>query len=239
MKKSISLLILFLVSVAFCKAQDIDFDGIPDGIDNCRLVSNPDQSDADADMIGDLCDCDPYSSNANYYVTSIIIAADPSTTIASGTTVNFSSNVQGEGDSPIFQWKKNGINVGTNVSTYSDNALINGDVITCVLTGDATCTSGNVGTSNSLTITVNPLSTSENMESNNEISVFPNPVNDVFNVASHIDFNKIEIFDITGKNIKLLNIKNSKFNIVDFQNGVYILRLYSKDNVYNKILVKK
>jgi len=35
---------------------DEDGDGVPDPIDNCRRVRNPDQRDADLDGVGDLCD---------------------------------------------------------------------------------------------------------------------------------------------------------------------------------------
>ena len=35
---------------------DLDDDGIPDTIDNCSLVNNPDQIDTDGDGIGDACD---------------------------------------------------------------------------------------------------------------------------------------------------------------------------------------
>ena len=36
--------------------NDDDSDGIADGQDNCQLVSNPDQSDADQDAVGNVCD---------------------------------------------------------------------------------------------------------------------------------------------------------------------------------------
>ena len=36
--------------------DDADFDGIPDGIDNCPLVFNPNQIDNDGDGIGNPCD---------------------------------------------------------------------------------------------------------------------------------------------------------------------------------------
>jgi hypothetical protein len=36
--------------------RDTDLDGLTDAADNCPLNSNPDQSDADDDFIGDICD---------------------------------------------------------------------------------------------------------------------------------------------------------------------------------------
>src|SRR5438128_916602 len=37
---------------------DTDQDGIPDDMDNCPTVANPDQGDIDADGAGDVCDDD-------------------------------------------------------------------------------------------------------------------------------------------------------------------------------------
>ncbi|MBK7851895.1 MAG: IPT/TIG domain-containing protein [Bacteroidetes bacterium] len=87
---------------------------------------------------------------------SVAISASPSSTICAGTSVTFTAVPTNGGTTPSYQWKKNGTNVGTNSSTYSDAALANGNVITCVMTSNATCATGNPATSNAITMTVNP-----------------------------------------------------------------------------------
>jgi len=42
---------------------DADFDGVPNGLDNCRFTPNPDQPDADGDGVGDICDNCPATAN--------------------------------------------------------------------------------------------------------------------------------------------------------------------------------
>ncbi len=84
---------------------------------------------------------------------SVSIAAAPGNNICSGTNVVFTATPT-NGGTPSYQWKLNGGNVGTNSATYQNAALINGDVITCVMTSSLTCTSTNPVTSNSITMTV-------------------------------------------------------------------------------------
>ena len=80
---------------------------------------------------------------------SIYIAASAKN-ICAGTTVNFTSAVYNAGLLPTYQWKKNGVNVGTNSKTYAASDLVNGDVITCVLTTASQLTAN----SNSITFAV-------------------------------------------------------------------------------------
>ena len=39
---------------------DFDCDGVPNAIDNCVFVANPDQADPDRDLLGSVCDGCPY-----------------------------------------------------------------------------------------------------------------------------------------------------------------------------------
>ena len=44
---------------------DQDGDGVPDPVDNCVAVNNPDQADEDHDGLGDVCDNCPHIANAD------------------------------------------------------------------------------------------------------------------------------------------------------------------------------
>lgn len=102
--------------------------------------------------------CGPnYSAAANLVVNSIaaptITITTPSTKVCNGTIVNFLANTFNAGISPGYQWKKNGVNVGTNSPGYSSNSINDGDIITCSLTATG-CTTTTV-TSNAITMSVN------------------------------------------------------------------------------------
>ncbi|MCE4566171.1 HYR domain-containing protein [Maribellus sp. CM-23] len=79
------------------------------------------------------------------------------TTICPGETVNFS--IDGEtnpGSNPFYQWKVNGVNVGTDLPTYSSASLTDGDEVTLQMTSNARCASPVTVGSNVVTMLVNP-----------------------------------------------------------------------------------
>ena len=83
-----------------------------------------------------------------------VVISTPTTSVCAGSSVLFSASLQNGGSSPIYQWKKNGINVGTNSNTYNENSLLNGDIISCILTSNATCVIENTANSNSIIMNV-------------------------------------------------------------------------------------
>ena len=85
---------------------------------------------------------------------SVTIAAS-SNPVCSGTSVTYIATPTNGGTTPSYQWKVNGVNAGTNSSTYS-YVPVNTDAITCIVTSNATCATGNPATSNTVTMTVNP-----------------------------------------------------------------------------------
>lgn len=82
-----------------------------------------------------------------------IVASGGNSTCA-GTAVTFTATPTYGGTAPVYQWKVNGANVGTNSATYNYTP-VNGDVVSCTLTSNATCISTAVVASNNITMTVN------------------------------------------------------------------------------------
>ena len=108
----------------------------------------------------------PVCTSTNYPVTITVDVGSPvsvsisgDNTVCSGTDVTYTATPTNGGTSPVYQWKVNGSNVGSNSATYSYTP-VNGDKITCELTSNATCATGSPATSNEITMAVNPLPTS-------------------------------------------------------------------------------
>ena len=204
MKNKIYLLLSFMLTFAFVgsiKAQDIDHDGVQDQMDNCKYTYNPNQADADNDLIGDECDCQPMVANpGGQHKPAILITASTSDTIFYNTKVNFSSVIDAGGSSPIYQWKKNGFNVGSNSSSYVDSSLQMHDTITCILVSDVVCAAGNEVLSNKLGFAVYAFELS--LGGGNEIlqlSVYPSPAQKEIRIQCQARILKLTLFDMNGK----------------------------------------
>lgn len=85
----------------------------------------------------------------------ISITSGSGSTVCSGTSVLFTAVTTNTGYSPVFQWEKNGISTGANSHTYTDNGLLNGDVISCFVTGSNACANPDTARSNQISMTVN------------------------------------------------------------------------------------
>ena len=82
------------------------------------------------------------------------ISSNVGLNICQGVSVAFNATAVNGGSSPAFQWSKNGNNVGNGSATYIDNALANGDVITCSVTSTLSCASPNTASANTITMNV-------------------------------------------------------------------------------------
>jgi hypothetical protein len=75
-----------------------------------------------------------------------------SNTFCTGQAVTFTAVPVNGGTNPVYQWKLNGVNVGTNSPTYTNSTLTNNDKVTVVMTSYLSCVTANPVTSNQVTM---------------------------------------------------------------------------------------
>ncbi len=106
----------------------------------------------------------PSTATSNTVTMNIASILNPEISIAAdnnpgctGNTVSFWSSISHGGNMPVYLWKRNGLDVGTNSPVYSDNNFNNNEVVSCILTSNAFCISPSTAQSNEVTLTVNPV----------------------------------------------------------------------------------
>ena len=94
-----------------------------------------------------LVDVSVYSINAT--IKNVVVG-----NYSSGT---FTATATNAGASPVYQWKLNGANTGTNSATYTNAGLANNDIVTCVLSPNISGCTGITYTSNITTVKTAPI----------------------------------------------------------------------------------
>lgn len=91
--------------------------------------------------------------NPNVPVSVSISSDATANTICSGVPAVFSANPVNGGNT-TYQWKINGDNAGNNSQVFSTTGLVQGDVVSVVITSDVACATSNPATSNSIVMNV-------------------------------------------------------------------------------------
>ena len=131
------------------------------GTDNPAYTYNPGNNDVITCVLTSSLQCtsgNPATSNAVTMTVNPILTVGVTITasenpVTEGTTVTFNATPENGGTTPAYQWKVNGIDAGTNSSGFS-YVPVNNDAVSCVLTSNETCTTGNPATSNTINMTV-------------------------------------------------------------------------------------
>ncbi len=114
-------------------------------------------------MTSTLACASPTTATSNSITMTINASVTPSVSIAitsgtnpsaAGASVTFTATPTNGGTTPAYQWKVNGTNAGTNSATFTTTTLTNGQIVTCVLTSNATCAVPATATSNGITMTI-------------------------------------------------------------------------------------
>lgn len=75
---------------------------------------------------------------------------------------------------------------------------------------------------------------SNTFENTKEVSIYPNPTNSLFylELPQNNSLKLLEIYDITGKLIKIFNTFNNdkSVDVTELEEGVYLLKIYESDD---------
>jgi large repetitive protein len=82
-----------------------------------------------------------------------MVVSATKTLLCAGVSDTFRATPTNGGATPMYQWKKNNVNVGTNAAMYVDAGLVNGDVVRCDMTASAPSYAMTV-IGNAITVTV-------------------------------------------------------------------------------------
>ena len=178
-----------------------------------------------------------FIGNSITTVTTLITVQPDNVNALVGENVNFT--VVAEGVNLSYQWRKNGVNVGSNSNTYTINDVQYDDA------GDFdVVVTGNYGVETSSIAALSVESNSVKKLSDFGIEIYPNPSQGTFNIVLNNDFNKAEISitDITGKIIygnSLLNKGANSININNAVSGIYFIHININGNlIVSKLIIK-
>lgn len=173
-------------------------------------------------------------------VPSVTIHANPGTSIPSGQWVTFNAIVTHGGNTPAYQWVRNGNWIpGAIASTYSTNTLSSGDIIKLQVTSNASCATPAMVTSAPLVIQTSNVGIQANENAHANIRLYPNPNNGQFRLAITLNNRikkeviKLEIMDVLGQILYACtatpenNEWTTTIQLQDVANGIYLLRLKS------------
>ena len=90
--------------------------------------------------------------------------------------------------------------------------------------------------SDKTTVEITPLTADENF-SHESINIFPNPASDQLYITGS-DFDQMELLDLKGRVVFSTNIPVQHINTEKFENGIYVIKLYTDENkIAQKIII--
>lgn len=112
-----------------------------------------------------------------------IISASPGLVINARDNVTFTAVANNEGLSPVYQWKKNGVDMpGATAATYATTTLEDGDQITLEVFSSLSCATPVNVLSNQLVFNVTTTGIANANGLFQDVKLFPNPNNGQFTI---------------------------------------------------------
>jgi hypothetical protein len=178
----------------------------------CILTSNA------ACISGNPATSNTITMTVNQPVAVSVTIAENANPVCAGTQVTFTATPVNGGTTPGYQWKKNGTNINGATNIAYTYVPANSDAITCVMTSNASCVSGNPATSNTVNMIVianQPVSVSIAASGNNvcegtQVTFTATPVNGGGNPAYQWKLNGNDINGATNVTYAYTPVNNDK-----------------------------
>ena len=82
----------------------------------------------------------------------VTISSSAANPVMPGTSITFTASITNGGTSPVYVWRKNGLVVGGNSPTYTNNSWVDGDLVYVAIVSNATCLTSPTAVSNSIAV---------------------------------------------------------------------------------------
>ncbi|MBN8670244.1 MAG: T9SS type A sorting domain-containing protein [Chitinophagales bacterium] len=176
---------------------------------------------------------DPYTDTSNkitmrvfpWLPASVSITANPSTTVPSGTMINFTATPVNGGNKPTYQWTRNGAPVvGALSNIWGASTLSHNDEICLNMSSSYLCPNPKTAKSNCIRVSIETTGIN-GIAGNSNIKVYPNPVRDILNINGVKAGNNIMLYDISGRLLlqQTALANQATINIASVAAGVYQL----------------
>ncbi|WP_282042939.1 ELWxxDGT repeat protein [Winogradskyella flava] len=133
------------------------------------------------------------------------------------------------GSNGIEIWTTDGTNAGTQIVADIAASAISSSPESLVVSGNTLFFHANDGINGrELWKYIDPALSIPNLEETKSIKLYPNPVENTFSIDYNSSIDIIEIYDSTGKKVKMFKQEESSYDISDLAAGIYFARLYGK-----------
>jgi len=169
---------------------------------------------------------------------SVSITATPTGTVAKGTMINFTAKPVNGGNTPTYQWTRNGANiVGALSNVWGAPNLSNNDEICVNMTSSYLCPNPKTAKSNCIRVSIETTGI-KGTWAGKQPAIYPNPVKDLLIIEGIQTGTIIQLTDVAGRTLirKTAISNNETINTQSLIPGNYILLL--DDNKDSNIRVK-
>lgn len=159
---------------------------------------------------------------------SVSITATPNTSLFPNEPVSFTATPADAGNSPDYQWLRNGVPVGGATSSIwgaNANFLSDGDEICAMIYSDYQCPSPDSAKSNCIKLQIRV--SVENINTASNIKIYPNPTSDHLFIKGADKDTDISLYDVTGRLVyqSVTQQEVHSMSVSQLPTGHYILQL--------------